>query len=533
MRFISSISVGAFLTSTLLTSNIYAAKMEETKLGQILLYSTKDGSFIDKATVGNLPDMVKFSSDGKTLVVANEGEPSDDYKNDPKGSISIISLDENKKVKEVTTLGFDDVKIKGDVRVKPNTEISRDLEPEYVAINESNTKAWVSLQENNALAIVDLVSKNIEEVVSLGRVDLSTQDMDIVADKKAKPAKSAKNIYALYQPDTIVSYSVAGKDYIVMANEGDDREYDSWEDYEKLKKLKAELSDEFKPLLETKMSSLRVLKDMGKNKDGFYDELYLAGTRSFSIRDAKGNLVFDSKDEFEKLIAKDYAKYFNTRVDDIKLDDEDFAQDMQGKVEGKDYEIIGNKAYFFEGIDARSLKKGVEPEALAIANIDGRFYAYIGLEKQGGFFVYDITNPKKPFMVEYNNDINYEALPSKAGDLAPEGMVTFKQDDKNYLAIANELSSTISLYELSTNGKAKKLNSLKVGSFDEGAAEILDYCKSQKRVFVTNGEDKKVDIIDVSNPLKISKVGSVDFSKYSDSLQSVSVKNGVLAIAVE
>lgn len=502
--------------------------------GKVLFYKP-DGTFIDAANVGNLPDMVKFAPNGKTVLSANEGEPNDEYTNDPEGSVSIIELNDDHTVKQVTTMGFEGVAIDSDVRIKPGSTAAQDLEPEYVAINKAGTKAWVSIQENNALAIVDIVGKKIEAVKNLGAVDLSTITMDIVDDGMAAPTVPPSNIYALYQPDTIISYHTGGKDYVVTANEGDDRDYDGWVDYEKANKLEDDngnslLSAQLQAsILDTDMKKLRVLKDLGKDENGIYQKLYLAGTRSFSIWDAEGNRVFDSGDQFEVELATNYADYFNTRVDDT--DDADDIAELTS--DGKAFEMIGDKAYFWEGVDARSLKKGAEPEGLAIAQIDGKFFAYVGLEKQGGFFVYDVTDPANATMVEFNNDIDYSALPTKAGDLAPEGMMAFEQDGKHYLAVANELSSTLAIYELASDGKATKQSSLVVGTFDEGAAEIVDYCPMNKHLVVTNGENKTVDMVDVSNPSAPKKTGSIDFSAHSDSLQSVSVMGGVIAIAVE
>ena len=39
-----------------------------------------------------MPDMIVFTPDGRKVLVANEGEPNDDYSNDPQGTIFIIDV---------------------------------------------------------------------------------------------------------------------------------------------------------------------------------------------------------------------------------------------------------------------------------------------------------------------------------------------------------------------------------------------------------------------------------------------------------
>jgi len=523
------------ITTLFFTTHSYAALPPETinpdiNGGKILIYST-DGEYIDSANVGNLPDMVTFTPDGKRILSANEGEPSTDYKIDPKGSISIIHLT-GKKVQRVKTLSFDDIPLPADIRIKPGANPANDLEPEYITINKAGTKAWVSLQENNAFAIIDLVQERIESVVSLGIKDFDS--IDINTQDGANVAPAPANIFGLFQPDTISSYTLNGKDYVVTANEGEYRDFGDYVDYAKgsllLKKgakFSRQLQDDILNIQGRR--ELHVLKDLGMDADGTYTSLYLAGTRSFSIRDSNGKLIYDSGADFEQKLALQYPQNFNTRV--AKTDNKKKIKKLQKH--SSPYETIGETAFFWEGVDARSHKKGCEPEALALAEIGNRVFAYIGLEKQGGFFIYEISDPQNPTMVDYQNDIDYTVSPISSGDLEPEGMVTFSQDSNHYLAIANELSSTVSIYQLDKNGKAKQLASLQTGTFAGGAAEIIAYDPGTKKLFVSNGESKTVDTIDVSNPAKPTKSTVIDFSAHGSSLQSVAVKNGLVAIAVE
>lgn len=89
-------------------------------------------------TVGALPDALTFSEDGR-YVVANEGEPNDDYTVDPEGSISVIDLADGVGAAMVTNVGFGDLTeadLDESIRIfGPGASIAQDLEPEYVAVH--------------------------------------------------------------------------------------------------------------------------------------------------------------------------------------------------------------------------------------------------------------------------------------------------------------------------------------------------------------------------------------------------------------
>jgi 2',3'-cyclic-nucleotide 2'-phosphodiesterase (5'-nucleotidase family) len=77
------------------------------------------------------------------------------------------------------------------------------------------------------------------------------------------------------------------------------------------------------------------------------------------------------------------------------------------------------------------------------------------------------------------------------------------------------------------------LGTYATGAFDEGAAEINAYDADTKRLFVVNSNAVTVDILDVSNPTNPVKIGEIDATVYGAGANSVAVKNGIVAIAIE
>lgn len=451
--------------------------------GVVLFYNGLNAgtpAYVKAVTVGNLPDMVTFTPDGTKVITANEGEPSGDYTVDPEGSIAVIDIVDGSPADTATIIDFSayngqQAELEADGMHFPNpsgrtingvtinTTVAMDLEPEYVAA--ANDVAFVSLQENNGLAIVDLTDNTVE-VVGLGFKDWTGLQFDGMEDGGVS-FDTYTNHFGVYQPDTIATYSWNGANFVVTANEGDAREYffDTLDaegnqsedlctaaggqdfdeddgclsytdetqarrlDYADGSALQTAAGDDPRDFDFTAfpLGRLNVTSELGDaNNDGVYENIYSYGSRSFTIWDQNGLVVFDSGDEFERITASIHGDEFNNN------DDEN------------------------EG-DSRSANKGGEPEALTIGTVGDRTYAFIGLERMGGIFIYDITNPYSAFFVDYviNRDTTEGLDIAAAGDLAPEGMVFINAENSPngnaLVVVGNEVSGTVSIWQVTPN----------------------------------------------------------------------------------
>jgi len=405
--------------------------------GKAVFFDTA-GNFLNQVTAGALPDNVVFTPNGKYVLVANEGEPNDDFTIDPEGSVTIIDLDDGVEnltqsdVDQVNFTAFNNAPLDPSIRVKSNpgnSTVAQDLEPEYISVSKNSKIAWVSLQENNALAKINIKDAQIIDLIGLGFKDHSLVGNGLDASNETANINIANwPIRGMYMPDAMANYKRWGKEFIVLANEGDSRDYSGYSEETRVKDLALD------PIAFPNAAALQAETAIGRmkttiatgdaNNDGLFEEIYTYGARSFSIRKGNGQLVFDSGDDFEQITAQELPDDFNS------------TNDENGSF--KD----------------RSDDKGPEPEAMEVAKFKGRYYAFIGLERVGGIMVYDISNPYYPHFVQYinNRDFSVPANTVAAKDLGPEDVFFIKKNkspiNSAMIVVANEVSGTVSLFKV-------------------------------------------------------------------------------------
>lgn len=395
-----------------------------------------DGNFLKQVTVGVLPDMITFTPDGTKVMTANEGEPNDAYTVDPEGSISIIDITggiPNLLQSNVTTLslqGFNGqeatLAATGGRKVKSTSTLAQDLEPEYIAISPDSQKAWVSCQENNAVIEVNLATKTLGNIWGLGQKDMSLPGNGFDAsDNNGEILIANWPVKAYYNPDAMASYKVGSNNYIVTANEGDEKDLDGFSERTTVGANGYSLDQTIFP----NASMLKATHNLGRfrvtnvngNTDGDneFEQINALGARSFSIFNADSKeIVYDSGDQFERHIVANHPLIFNA-----------------------DNEANGAKA--------RSRAKGPEPEGVTLGTISGQTFAFITLERTGGVMVYNVTDPNNVSFTDYKHSRMTTAY---GGDNGPEGITYIAPENsttgKGYVIVANEISGTLSMYEV-------------------------------------------------------------------------------------
>ncbi|MCH8466967.1 MAG: choice-of-anchor I family protein [Roseinatronobacter sp.] len=470
--------LGADANSVATRGGIVAVAVEaavRTDPGFVAFYDT-EGNRLSVVAAGALPDALTFSPDGRWVLVANEGEPAEDYAIDPEGSVTIIDLAggaANLTAENVRTADFsafngreDELRAAGVRIFGPGASAAQDFEPEWVEVASDNRTAYVSLQENNAIAVVDIETATVTAVWPLGFKDWSENGpwSGNGFDASRRGAVDIRHwpVFGIYHPDTIRLYEVNGETFILGANEGDAREYDVegwWSEEFAIRNLRldpAAFPDAAALQAREAMGDLLVTSTLGfTNCDpslstlqvqelGFtdirayveteclYTALYTYGGRSFGIwrvTDEGLEHVWDSGSQMEETILALIPEYFNA-----------------------------DHRHRDEQLKRRSVNKGPEPEGIAVGEIGGRVYAFVGLERIGGVMVYDITAPAETSFVKYINTRDFSVATTTEGatdtDLGAEGLHFVPASDspdaqgRPILLVGNEVSGTTRIFAI-------------------------------------------------------------------------------------
>ncbi len=412
------------------TTRQFIYQMDNPNLGAGL--NTRADKIGDAVALGN----------GEFLVLERDDDSvtSDRATSDPVGSIE-------KKVYRFTLAGATDVSafdgatvgVTGKTVDQLNlTEmLANEIVPLGKALRVDLAKtAYNNVQKVEGLALIDpwtiaVINDNdfqvagASEPVQLGIIDIRSQGLD-TSDRDNKINIQPWLVKGMYLPDGIDSYRFKGETFLVLANEGDERDYPGFSERTTVGAVKLD------PTVFPNATFLQNNLNLGRLRitntrgivDGRYTELFAFGARSFSIRKTSGELVWDSGDDFEWITAMANPRWFNVSHDNNTFDD-------------------------------RSRSKGPEPEGVVMGKAYGRDYAFIGLERVGGVIVYDVSDPFAPVFVDYFNRRNFTAAANSpaAGDLGPEGLVFIKAEDsptgKPLLVLGNEISGTTTILEVS------------------------------------------------------------------------------------
>lgn len=458
---LSSINMNTYggVTSVAVKDGIVAVaspNANEQLDGSVVFFNT-NGEFISQVTVGALPDNISFSPDGTKVLTANEGQPNTDYTVDPEGSVSIIDITggvASLTNSNVTTLLFtaynteaaeSALRASGVRKLKLTSTMSQDFEPEYITTSADSQKAWVTLQENNAIAEINLTNNTITDVWALGTKDMSLPGNGFdISDNNGEVLIANWPIQTYFIPDGAATYSVNGTNYIVTANEGDEKEYGSFVERTTIGANSYALDATLFPQAAMLKQSYNAGRFRVTNLDGLnnagtaYNDIYALGSRSFSIFNADTKeIVFDSGDDFEM--------YTSTLPSISPI----FNADSESNTPKN-----------------RSRAKGPEPEGVTVAHIANKVFAFVGLERIGGVMVYDVTDPNNVEFVDYANSRTVSAY---GGDNGPEGIIYINEADSPtatpYVIIANEISGTLSIYAVNTEALGTNNPSLEPKTF--------------------------------------------------------------------
>nr|XP_022337780.1 uncharacterized protein LOC111133576 isoform X2 [Crassostrea virginica] len=416
-------------------------KPEEGKVLVFRKYNRRHNTMpiVLDVTVGPSPNMLLPTTNCQKVLVALEGEPFARGGDliDPEGAIGILKFpynyisDTTYSYKILDFRNFNDkfpILARSGVRhvYKGNgNTLAQDLEPEHITYSADEKKAYVSLQENNAIAEIDMVTETISEIRGLGFKDWKQYKLD-PSDNDGGINIYPYPIYGIYQPDSIRTVTVGGREYIVTADEGDSKDYSGlkltnpgFNENKRVNQITLANNSEVLQWARKRkipniqhdalLGRLYISSEDGRLRDGTYDKLYTFGGRGFSVlRSDTMERIYDSGSSFEDSHALRYPKLFNS--------------------------YAKSSANITDTFDTRSDSKGPETESIAIAYDAARVIVFLGSERPGSISIYSFNNDMTGGTLEsvYSGA---NTILGTWGDAFAAGMLTnMDPDDIKYLA---------------------------------------------------------------------------------------------------
>ncbi|WP_205695512.1 choice-of-anchor I family protein [Conexibacter sp. SYSU D00693] len=437
--FVTSIPLGSYGATPnsvdVSSKGVVAVAVEaspKTSPGTVAFFDARTLRARGAVTVGSQPDMVRFTPAGHRVLVANEGEPSSYGQPDsidPEGTVSIVRPPVDQAgPSEVERIGFTSLDRRGVAGTHagyPGHTFAQNAEPEYVAVDEESTTAWVTLQETNAVASIDLKLNALSGVRGLGRKEHGLPENAFDPSDRDGPNNGGKidirtaPVRGMSQPDAIAAYEVRDRTYLATANEGDARDWPGFSEEARVSSLTLDptaFPNRVDLQKNPQLGRLNVSKVEGDTDgDGDVDELHSFGARSMSILSGTDlRMTYDTGAELEQTAAAFQPDLFNSE---------------------------GTAATF----DQRSDNKGPEPEGVGTVELGRRTLAVLGAERLGAIYTYDLTaDPGRAVLVGYS--------PSSAGNVSPEGVDTVPADQsptgRPLVLVSYEVSGTVGVYEV-------------------------------------------------------------------------------------